>query len=932
MTGKLRSVLKFFGWCAAMCAAMLFAGAVAAAVLYERYSDRAAKFDLSRLDAVPERSAIYDSHGEHYGYFGGENRIVVPLSAVSKHFLNALIAREDSRFWQHDGVDWRSVLRAAFVNLRAGETRQGASTITQQLARNAFQLRERTLDRKALEAALASRIEKIYTKEQILELYVNRVYFGSTYQGIETAARGYFGKSAADLTLAEGATLAALIRNPRRLSPRNQFEAAWEARNEVIDRMLAVRLISEDDALAAKAQQIKLAQTNLTRVTDDDVTDAVVQELETLLTPESIQFGGLKVFMTIDPQLQHQAQAAVDRRVTEIEEAKGFPHPRKRDFVPSPGSESDDKRTDYLQAAVVAIDNRTGAIRAAVGGRDYRQSKFSRALQGKRQIGSTFKPFVYAAAFERGLQPGTLIDDSQIRAGEFRDIPKNWSPENSDDEYGGPTPAAAGLLKSRNTMTVRVGEQAGLPKVCELAQSAGISNSIPNLPVVFLGGFEATVKDLAAAFAIFPNLGIWRQPFLISSIEDRDGHVLWRAPSEEKRVISSDTAWMTSSILQEVMKTGTAAKAKSLGWKKIGAGKTGTTNEFHDAWFVGYTSSLTCAVWVGLDQPKTITSKGYGSTLALPVWVDFMQQVPEKEFPAAPFEPSTPSVKVTLCSVSGARATSACVAQGCAYEASLPASRVPALNCPTHPEPATLPQPVAEPVVSRATPYPAPVATTPATPPPTRGLTPDPIPPPIAEYAPDEVKSATIEGDRALISSQNNRPAAAEHNASATRPQPEPTVGPNTPRSLEPATAPQRIQPATPAPRSQPEPTVIPDTPPAPQPAAPPQRVQRPSSRITSVPATPPPQSPVRVRRAIPVEKSPLEDKAPDAVPEARSNPTERTTVERLPDGRVRTTTTRTVRNSGEDAAMTPTDELPSQPPPERPTKHRFRLFKDNDD
>jgi penicillin-binding protein 1A len=739
MKPRARAFLNFLGWCAALIATLALGAVIAGHVVYQRYAARAAAFDLTKIDEVAERSAIYDANGEFYSYFGGENRLVVPLASVSKHFVNALLAREDTRFWEHQGVDFQGVLRAVVANLRAGETKQGASTITQQLARNACELRARTFDRKALEAVLAQRIETTYTKDQILELYVNRIYFGSGFYGIETAARGYFGKPAAELTIGESATLAALIRSPKRLSPSHDLDASLAERDAVIERMREVGVITADEAAAAKAQQLKLAKRNEMRVADDEIMDATQRELETLLAPETLGFGGLKVFITIDPQLQRLAQAAADRRLSEIEEQKGFPHPKKRDFIPATESDGKEKQTDYLQAAVAVVDNRTGALRAAVGTRDYAQSKYSRALLSKRPVGSTFKPFVYAAAFERGMLPGTAVSDAKISPGEFRDLPKTWSPDNSDDEYGGLEPASFGLLKSRNTMSVRVGEFAGLPKVRELARAAGLSDDIPDLPVVFLGGFEATVKDLTAAYTVFPNLGIYRAPYLVSSVEDREGRVLWKAPQTEKRVLSSETAWMVSGVLQQVMKSGTAAKSGALGWKKNGGGKTGTTNKFFDAWFVGYTSSLTCGVWVGMDQPQTILEKGYGSALALPIWVDLMQQAPEKLYPAAPMEPPGLLTKATLCSVSGARATSVCVALHCAYEAEFPASRVPAEICHTHPEPASLPVTMAP---ASFTPPPAtpPLVTStnqPQRPPPPIAAAPAPagnaLPPPVGE-------------------------------------------------------------------------------------------------------------------------------------------------------------------------------------------------------
>ncbi len=289
--------------------------------------------------------------------------------------------------------------------------------------------------------------------------------------------------------------------------------------------------------------------------------------------------------------------------------------------------------TDYLQGALVAIDNATGAMRAIVGGRDYSESPYSRALLAERPPGSTFKPFVYAAAFERGLLPGTLVDDSKIAENEFRNISNGWSPDNSDDEYMGFQPAAVGLVKSRNTMSVRVGESVGLPQVRELARKAGVATDIPDLPGIFLGAFETTLKDLTAAYTIFPNLG-WRpEPHLIDKVTDRDGQVLFSAASRGRRVLDSGTAWLVSKLLQQVLVSGTAANARRLGWNKPAGGKTGTTNDCFDAWFVGYTSSLTCGVWTGFDKPQTIGPKAYGSALALPIWVDFMNHARKENTP-----------------------------------------------------------------------------------------------------------------------------------------------------------------------------------------------------------------------------------------------------------------------------------------------------------
>jgi penicillin-binding protein 1A len=659
---------------------------VCGAVIYSHYDRRAAVFDLRQLDEVSERSAVYDANGELYSYFGGENRLVVPLSAVSKTFIDALVAREDSRFWKHGGVDFLGVARAFLTNVTAGKIRQGASTITQQLARNAFRLEGRTIDRKLLEMALARRIERHLSKTRILELYVNRIYFGCGFFGIEAASRGYFDRPAADLTLGEAAVLAGLIRSPSRLAPVRDAEAATRERDAVIDRMVETKVLSPADADAAKAIVIHPQPSDKLEPSRDYVMDAVMHELEQTLAPDVLQKGGLRVDMTVDPQLQRIGEAAVDRHLAEIEAGRNYAHPRRSEFAPP--RDNRESATDYLQGALVAIDNATGAIRAVVGGRDYSQSSYSRALLAKRQVGSTFKPFVYAAAFERGLLPGTLVDDSKIAENEFRNISHGWSPENSDDEYTGLQPAAVGLVKSRNTMSIRVGEYAGLPQVRELARQAGVAADIPDLPGIFLGAFETTLKDLTAAYTIFPNLG-WRpEPHLIEKITDRGGRVLFAAASSGQRVLDSGTAWLVSKLLQQVLVSGTAASAAKLGWDKPGGGKTGTTNDYFDAWFIGYTSSLTCGVWTGFDKPQTIGPKAYGAALALPIWVDFMQHAPEGKYAAHPLRDPPDLRKTTLCKVSGLRATDACVAQGQAYDTVLPAAKIPANVCRTHAAPA----------------------------------------------------------------------------------------------------------------------------------------------------------------------------------------------------------------------------------------------------
>ena len=649
------------------------------------YGFWASSFDLKQVQEMSERSTVYDMDGRMYSRLQGENRVTVKLSQVSPWFIKALIAREDSRFYDHHGVDPFGIARAIFRNLTHGSAKEGASTLTQQLARNSYPEglgSRKSIHRKLLEAFVAARIEQNYSKEQILEFYVNRIYFGSTVYGIETASLTYFGKHASDLTLSEAAMIAGLIRAPSYFSPLKNLKGAIRERNTVLDRMVKLGKINEADADKAKAAPVMLAKKRPTSATDNYAMDMVRRELDDLLSDEQRQDGGLKIYTTIDPALQKTAASAVDVELTKVESRSSYKHPKKAEFPAEAKAEK--QKTPYLQGALVVIDNRTGGIRAIVGGRDYSESEFNRAIGDKatRQIGSTFKPFVYAAAFDKGMLPGAAIDDGPIARGEVRQA-ANWAPENSDGTYKGIMHAEEGLIQSRNTMSVRVGERAGMNEIARVAAAVGIEN-MPHLPSVYLGAFEATVADLTAAYTVFPNNGVRRQSYLIERIDDAAGEPIYRAAHIQSRALDPGVSWMITSTLNKVVERGTASATKSLGFTKPAAGKTGTTNDFKDAWFVGYTTSLTCGVWVGLDKPETIIQKGYGSALALPIWVDVMKAAPSQRYPATNFQPPVPLRRVTVCSVSNELATSGCEHAGTAYAIDLPETRIPRDGCSVH--------------------------------------------------------------------------------------------------------------------------------------------------------------------------------------------------------------------------------------------------------
>ncbi len=337
----------------------------------------------------------------------------------------------------------------------------------------------------------------------------------------------------------------------------------------------------------------------------------------------------------------------------------------------------------YLQGALVAIDNASGGIRALVGGRDYGQSKFNRALApANRQIGSSFKPFVYTLAFMHGLLPGAAVSDGPIQPGEIQGA-GNWSPGNSDGRYGGIKPVSYGLIQSRNTMSVRVGEFAGIDDTQKVATTLGLGTEIPRGAAIYIGSFETDLKDLTSAYTVFPNAGVRKQSYIIERIDDPDHKPIYRAAHVTLPVLDPGATWMTTQLMEEVMTRGTAASARSLGFKLPAAGKTGTTNDFKDAWFVGFTTSLTCGVWVGFDQPATISSQGYGSALALPVWTQVMNKASDR-YPAEQFRAPVVTQHATVCSISNAIATSGCVAAGAAYEIDLPVDKIPRGVCQVH--------------------------------------------------------------------------------------------------------------------------------------------------------------------------------------------------------------------------------------------------------
>ncbi|QJE97718.1 transglycosylase domain-containing protein [Luteolibacter luteus] len=672
---------------------LAISGAYVGLIMAVFYYIRAKPYDMAKVAEMPQRTIVYDRRGEELGRIHGEKRDVIDISQVSPDFLAAILSREDERFYNHGGVDWIGVGRAVVENFKRGGIEQGASTLTMQLARNSFPLKSKwldfsgkiqELDRKFLEVAVSYRIESHYTKQEILQHYVNRIFWGHSIRGIEEASRTYFEKHAKELTLSESALLAGIVRGPNAFSPFNDIEKAVRERNGTLDRMVVAGTLTPDKAEEAKKDPITVRPEWRRIFHDSYAMDAIRRELERILEEENIELGGLEITTTIDNLIQKKAEEALDAKLRQIERSPGYPHQTRAQWKELP--EGQKTRPEYIQGSVVAVENMSGAVLAIVGGRNADESKFNRALQGRRQIGSVFKPFVYLSAFDQGVRPDTLVSDGPIYKGEIKGA-GNWRPQNSDGKFGGMLPAATGLIRSRNTMSVRLGNRAGIDKVADTALSVGFETPMPKLPTSYLGAWEATTYEVASAYTIFPNGGRRYPQRIIDEIRDRKGNVLYKNDKISYEATRSGSAWTVSNILREVTERGTAASIKSLGFNKPCGGKTGTTNDYKDAWFAGYTSSITCAVWVGLDTPKKTIDRGYGSTLALPVWADIMKTADKLGYKAEGLKSQLSFVECRLCRESGKRATAGCENASEAYTDNVPADLAPADNdlCPIHP-------------------------------------------------------------------------------------------------------------------------------------------------------------------------------------------------------------------------------------------------------
>ncbi|MEK9657639.1 MAG: penicillin-binding protein 1A [bacterium] len=546
-----------------------------------------------------------------------ENRVLIPLENIAPVLQKIVVAVEDANFYDHHGIDFKGIIRAMFINMKAGRFVQGGSTLTQQLARNLFLHRRRTLSRKLAEAVLAVKIERRYTKPEILEMYLNQVYWGHNAYGIESASRLYFGKKAEELNISEAAMLVGLLKGPELYSPLKNYKRSKQRQKVVLQRMLATKLIDEQVYHDAFNYELELKPRQGFRYKAPYFTSYILKQLIDMYGEEAAYTSGIRVYTTLDYRMQQKAEQVVDKWVNYGNQ----PHWVKGEKVPS---------LNFQQGALLCLDPRSGYIKAMQGGYDFINNQFNHCTQAKRQPGSAFKPFVYLTALEKGMSPGYLMEDSPVT---FNTIEGPYSPRNYTEEFSGNIPLRKALEKSINVIAIKLNYLLGPKTVVETAKRLGIQSPLKPILSLPLGANEVTMLELTKAYGVMANNGVRVEPTGIIRIEDRNGTVLYEHHREETRVVDGKYVSALVQMMQGVVKYGTGINSKL---PRPSAGKTGTTSDYRDAWFAGFVPQLVCLTWIGNDD-NTPTQRMVGGWVPALMWKEFMKTalvgVPAQDFP-----------------------------------------------------------------------------------------------------------------------------------------------------------------------------------------------------------------------------------------------------------------------------------------------------------
>jgi penicillin-binding protein 1A len=714
-SGMMRRMVKWTLWSVFF---LMLVGAAAVGSIFYVLSRDLPKITSLTDYRPPIITTVYSDDAHKIGEFYEERRIVVPLEKIPQKLKDAFIAAEDSRFYKHQGIDLISIARAFFKNLEAGTIVQGGSTITQQVTKSFFLSPERSYSRKIKEAIMAYQIDKTFSKEEILFLYLNQIYLGHGAYGVEAAAENYFGKSVDQLNLAECAILAGLPQAPSRYSPFKFPERARQRQIYVLNRMLEEGTITNFEATEAMSTKLDIKPRRNWYLEEVPVyTEYIRRYVEKKYGRDALYRDGLKIYTAVNIEMQKKAQEAITKGLGELDHREGYRGPEKHlnkedieDFsqglqaeldqaplspgaktrgvvigvddkagrvtvrmgnakgfialedmrwarhpnpdvyyyqvqvqrpgdvlkvgdviqvsIDGPGKEPDTWKLSLeqmpdVQAALLCIEAETGLVKVMVGGRDFTESQFNRAVQSRRQPGSAFKPIIYAAALDKGYTPATEIIDSPIvYQDDLHDF--TWKPKNYGRKFYGPTLLREALAKSRNVITIKILQDIGVDYAIDYAHKLGIASPLSNDLSIALGSSGVSLLELVNAYSVFANGGDMIEPTFVTKIEDRDGHILEEMNLQRRPVIDKSTAYIMTNLLESVVQEGTGHRVKALG--RPVAGKTGTTNNLNDAWFVGYTPRFITGTWVGYDDKKTLGEGETGSRAASPIWLDFMQQ------------------------------------------------------------------------------------------------------------------------------------------------------------------------------------------------------------------------------------------------------------------------------------------------------------------
>jgi penicillin-binding protein 1A len=693
-------------WHTLVVLALLFLASGAVGTVWSMWSricldDRCPSIAQITVWEPEESSKLYAGDGSLIHEFFLERRTVIDLADLPPYVSQAFVAIEDKRFFRHSGLDYLRTARATVEYLVYGAGRPGGSTVTQQLARNQFTEAigfDVSPLRKAKEAKVARDIEGIYSKDEILEAYLNQIPFGRGF-GIETASRYFFGRPARELNLPEAALLAALPKAPSRYSPFRNPEGALRRRNLVLDLMKQQGYISEAEAEAAKAYPLPTARG---RGQENQIAPYFVEWVRSMLDDRfgaDLYRAGFRIYTTLDLEMQAIADSALKAQLAFLESAvPDYEHMTYEEALKLPPDSINWHQTPYLQGMFVALDPQTGYVKAMVGGRDWNHSKFNRATQALRQTGSVFKPFVYTAAVASDFPISYVIYDAPLELDQFDpegDSTWIWSPKNYNNRFHGPMTLRDALRRSVNVVTVKLSQEVGMETVGQLARRMGIRTPVPRVAAASIGAASVIPLQVAEAFTTYANLGMRVSPQPILRIEDKNGVTIWESEPELQVILDPQTAWIMLTILRDVVNSGTAFSVRRdyLAPEIPAAGKTGTTNDETDVWFVGFTPDLLAAVWIGLDQPQKIFDRAVGGAHAAPVWGAFMQRVYQTRPIPEPWDRPGGLVYRPVDKLSGKLATEYCPLDGIYTEVYLPGTE-PVEECDLHqPTPWGLPPP-----------------------------------------------------------------------------------------------------------------------------------------------------------------------------------------------------------------------------------------------